>query len=115
MADTDQHVHGNALAQDETAGLIAASQAEATRVYNRQGEKLGHIHDTMIDKQTGETAYAVMSFVAASTPDWDDPAHDRGIDEHCGQAPAIHRVHAAHRLTDEQRRGAHSPALLRPR
>ena len=62
MSNTDHHVHGDALAQNETAGLIAASKVEGTYVYNRQGDHLGHIYDTMIDKQTGKTAYAVMSF-----------------------------------------------------
>ena len=62
MVTSTQQPHGDALGRDETAGLIAASKVEGTYVYNRQGEHLGHIYDTMIDKKSGETAYAVMSF-----------------------------------------------------
>jgi hypothetical protein len=62
MDTRTQQAQGDALARDETAGLIAASKVEGTYVYNGQGEHLGHIYDTMIDKKTGKTAYAVMSF-----------------------------------------------------
>jgi len=134
MANTNHQASGDALANDETAGLIAASKVEGTYVYNRQGEHLGHIYDTMIDKRTGKAAYAVMSFGgflgigeryhplpwsmldydvktggyvvdidknvldnapsydAASTPNWDDPAYGRSVDEHYGRSPAIYRV-----------------------
>jgi sporulation protein YlmC with PRC-barrel domain len=47
----------------DTGGrLIAASQVNGTSVYNRSGEKLGSIYDVMLDKRTGETEYAIMSF-----------------------------------------------------
>ncbi|MGE3150542.1 MAG: PRC-barrel domain-containing protein [Pseudorhodoplanes sp.] len=42
--------------------LIASDKVEGTRVYRRDGEKIGHIERLMIDKQTGKVAYAVMSF-----------------------------------------------------
>jgi len=51
-----------AVATDETGSLIAASKVEGTRVYNRRGENLGSIYDVMIDKVSGQVAYAVMSF-----------------------------------------------------
>ena len=33
-----------------------------THVYNSQGDNLGMIYDVMIDKRSGDVAYAVMSF-----------------------------------------------------
>jgi PRC-barrel domain len=33
-----------------------------TTCYNRQGERLGTVHNFMVDKSTGQVAYAVMSF-----------------------------------------------------
>ena len=50
------------VATDETGSLIAASRVNGTAVYNRQGESLGSIYDVMIDKRSGQVAYAVMSF-----------------------------------------------------
>jgi hypothetical protein len=47
---------------DETHRLIASNKVEGTAVYNRQGEKLGSVHNFMVDKQSGKVAYAVMSF-----------------------------------------------------
>lgn len=47
---------------DETASVISASKVTGTEVYNTDGEHLGEIHDVMIDKQSGKTAYAIMSF-----------------------------------------------------
>jgi PRC-barrel domain len=48
--------------RSETRTLIAASKVEGTAVYNRQGESLGSVYDVMIDKRSGDVAYAVMSF-----------------------------------------------------
>jgi len=42
--------------------LISADKVEGTTVYNRTGDKLGSIHNVMIDKQSGKVAYAEMSF-----------------------------------------------------
>ena len=50
------------VATDETGSLIAASKVNGTHVYNGQGESLGSIYDVMIDKRSGEVAYAVMAF-----------------------------------------------------
>ena len=51
---------------DETkitsGSLIAAEKVNGTDVYNRRGEKLGHVEDIMLDKVTGRACYAVMSF-----------------------------------------------------
>jgi sporulation protein YlmC with PRC-barrel domain len=42
--------------------LILASRIEGTRVYNAQGEHLGHIEDLSIEKQTGIVRYGLISF-----------------------------------------------------
>lgn len=46
----------------ETNTLIGADKVEGTKVYNRAGDHLGEIHEVMIDKLSGNVAYAVMSF-----------------------------------------------------
>jgi sporulation protein YlmC with PRC-barrel domain len=47
----------------DTGGhLIAASKVNGTSVYNGAGEKLGHVYDVMINKSSGKTEYAIMSF-----------------------------------------------------
>lgn len=55
MADTN-------VATDETTRLIASNKVEGTAVYNTQGEKLGSIHNFMVDKRSGQVEYAVLSF-----------------------------------------------------
>ena len=47
---------------DETDRLIASDKVEGTAVYNRAGERLGSVRNVMIDKYSGQVAYAVMSF-----------------------------------------------------
>ena len=42
--------------------LIAADKVQGTDVFNHGGDRLGSVHDLMIDKQTGQVAYAIMSF-----------------------------------------------------
>jgi hypothetical protein len=51
-----------ALEADETDRLISSEKVEGTAVYDRRGERLGTVHHLMIDKYTGQVAYAVMSF-----------------------------------------------------
>jgi hypothetical protein len=46
----------------ETTSLIGSSKVEGTRVFNQSGDELGKIHEVMIDKVSGQVAYAVMSF-----------------------------------------------------
>jgi len=46
----------------ETSTLIAADKVQGTDVFNSGGDRLGSIHDLMIDKGTGQVAYAIMSF-----------------------------------------------------
>ena len=53
---------GEGVAVDETDRLIASDKVEGTAVYNRAGESLGSVYTVMIDKYSGQVAYAVMSF-----------------------------------------------------
>jgi PRC-barrel domain len=50
------------LEADETNRLISSEKVDGTAVYDRRGERLGSVHHLMIDKYTGQVAYAVMSF-----------------------------------------------------
>ena len=47
---------------DETTRLIASNKVEGTAVYNQEGEHLGSVYNFMVDKVSGQVAYAVMSF-----------------------------------------------------
>jgi sporulation protein YlmC with PRC-barrel domain len=42
--------------------MIAASRVNGTTVYDPNGNKIGSIDDLMIDKLSGNTKYAIMSF-----------------------------------------------------
>lgn len=46
----------------ETSTLIAADKVQGADVFNTGGDRLGSVHDLMIDKQTGQVAYAILSF-----------------------------------------------------
>jgi hypothetical protein len=46
----------------ETAGLIGSDKVEGTAVYDAKGEKIGSIERVMIEKVSGQVAYAVLSF-----------------------------------------------------
>ena len=50
------------LEADETYRLISSEKVEGTAVYDRRSERLGSVHHLMLDKYTGQVAYAVMSF-----------------------------------------------------
>lgn len=47
---------------NESSTLIASDKVEGTEVYDRAGEHLGTVHNLMIDKLSGQVAYAVLSF-----------------------------------------------------
>ena len=49
-------------AVQETSTLIAADRVNGTYVFNPQGDRIGEINDLMIDKRSGQVAYAIMSF-----------------------------------------------------
>ena len=42
--------------------MISSDRVEGTDVYNQAGDKLGSIDCLMIDKQSGQTRFAVMEF-----------------------------------------------------
>jgi len=42
--------------------LITSDRVEGTPVYNREGERIGHIDNLSIDKLSGQVQYALMSF-----------------------------------------------------
>jgi len=49
-------------ATDETSQLIASDKVEGTAVYNRAGDRLGSVYNFMVNKRSGQVAYAVLSF-----------------------------------------------------
>lgn len=50
------------VTRDETGKLISADKVQGTAVYNTAGDRLGTIDSIMLNKRSGEVAYAVMSF-----------------------------------------------------
>jgi hypothetical protein len=62
MRNTTTGTGAGPVATDETDRLIASNKVERTAVYNRQGERLGEVYNFMVDKYSGQVAYAVMSF-----------------------------------------------------
>lgn len=61
MTDFTASASGD-VERKETDRLIASNRVEGTKVYNRQGEHLGEVYNFMVDKFSGQVAYAVMSF-----------------------------------------------------
>ena len=47
---------------EENATVISARKVTGTNVYNTEGDHLGEIYDVMLEKRSGNIAYAVMSF-----------------------------------------------------
>jgi hypothetical protein len=52
----------SSLDADETTTLIGSDKVEGTAVYGADQEKIGSIQRVMIDKISGNVAYAVLSF-----------------------------------------------------
>jgi len=48
-------------ATTETTLLIASDRVEGTRVFGRDGDKIGTVYNFMVDKRTGQVAYVVIS------------------------------------------------------
>jgi hypothetical protein len=42
--------------------LITASRVKGVPVFNRAGEKIGHVEDLSIDKASGQVLYALLAF-----------------------------------------------------
>jgi uncharacterized membrane protein YgcG len=53
---------GQDVDSDETYNLIASDKVEGTDVRRPNGDKIGSIYRLMIDKKSGQVAYAVMTF-----------------------------------------------------
>jgi len=49
------------VATDETLRLIASDKVEGTAVYDASGQHLGSVHNFMVDKVSGQVAYAVLA------------------------------------------------------
>ena len=62
MASSTNQKARDALTADETAELISSEKVEGTAVYDHKGDKIGNVHHLMINKYTGQVAYAVISF-----------------------------------------------------
>jgi sporulation protein YlmC with PRC-barrel domain len=62
MANSTNDIIQDKLAVDETGRLISSDKVEGSAVYDRKGEEIGSVHHLMIDKFTGQVAYAVISF-----------------------------------------------------
>lgn len=50
------------LPDTETSRLIASDKVEGTAVYSPDGEPLGTVQNFMVDKVSGQVAYAVLAF-----------------------------------------------------
>ena len=48
--------------EDDQHALISSKRVEGTPIYGVDGERLGSVHSLMIDKESGQVAYAVLSF-----------------------------------------------------
>jgi sporulation protein YlmC with PRC-barrel domain len=62
MQTTTAGTGADPVATDETDRLIASDKVEGTKVYDRQGERLGSVYNFMVDKRSGKVEYAVLSF-----------------------------------------------------
>jgi len=50
------------VARSETSSCISAGKVNGTDVYGVDGDKIGHVQDVMLNKRTGNVAYAIMGF-----------------------------------------------------
>jgi len=48
--------------EDRAHRLISSARIEGTPVFDRRADKVGSVHSVMIDKQSGQVAYAVLRF-----------------------------------------------------
>lgn len=62
MSDTTRSTVSGGVAINETERLIASDKVAGTKVYDRQDNHLGSVYNLMMDKFSGQVAYAVMSF-----------------------------------------------------
>ena len=57
----DETITTPAAGAAERSLLIASDRVEGTIVFGRDGDKLGKVHNLMIDKRSGQVAYVVVS------------------------------------------------------
>ena len=75
------------IATDETERLIASNKVEGTPVYDRNGDRLGSIHNFMVDKFRGKVVYAVLKHSSGFLGlderyyplDWDQLTYDERL------------------------------------
>ena len=80
--------YNRGVPMDETKKLIASNKVEGTPVYDRHGDKLGTIHNFMVDKRRGHVVYAVLKhsggflgFNERYYPiEWDQLTYDTRLD-----------------------------------
>lgn len=75
------------LPREETERLIASDKVEGTPVYDPRGRRLGEVANFMVDKRSGQVAYAVvrvrgglMHGQAWRPVDWDELVYDERVD-----------------------------------
>jgi sporulation protein YlmC with PRC-barrel domain len=52
--------YNRGVPMDETSRLIASNKVEGTPVFDRHGDKIGTVHNFMVDKRKGQVVYAVL-------------------------------------------------------
>jgi sporulation protein YlmC with PRC-barrel domain len=62
IMQTESSAQGDVPAGAGHRRLISADRVQGSTVYDKAGEKLGHIEDVMLDKASGRVAYAIMSY-----------------------------------------------------
>jgi sporulation protein YlmC with PRC-barrel domain len=75
------------IPRDETERLIASNKVEGTPVYDRNGDRLGSIHNFMVDKFRGKVVYAVLKHSSGFLGlderyyplDWDQLTYDERL------------------------------------
>jgi len=81
----------NRFGNSDERNLIASDRVEGTQVYDRNGDKLGTIHNFMVEKRGGRVAYAVMKcsdgFLGMDERyyplDWHELDYDEGLGGYC--------------------------------
>lgn len=86
--------------------LLLSSRVNGTPVFNLAGERIGYVDDLSIEKASGRTIYAIMSFGGFTVPLdrtalEDAPSYDRAELRNLGGAD--------HRFWDEAIYGYYSP------
>lgn len=83
----DNNDEDRRLPRNETERLIASDKVEGTRVFDRNGERLGSIENFMVDKRSGRVEYAVLSFggfMGMGERHYPLPWRELRYDERCG-------------------------------